>query len=736
MFEGSMLSWQYHPNRTPIRGAILALVFFALLSTISLYALVSHLGSRVPMFYNGEFDYYHFHWNLWWVRHAITTGQNPFYTDMVLAPFEHNLSYHSLTASLLPVYAVLEPLVGHLRAANLIIPINQALTGWLMFILLRRQGVSHAVALIGGLALGWLPYMLDHAASGHLNLLTVFWLPVALILWERVASTRSVAWAGLAGLGLWSMWLTDTLIVFWAGLLLAPFALLTLVQMPDRRARVRLVGLGVLALALTFALSWIIGPLRPTLAFDSSDLQPAQMSTLRAYSLPLRALYAPGLGRSHEIGLERDDTPGLLLVALVMVAMVVRGSNRLRWFWLGAAILPLALTLGPDVDLFGARIPLPFRLVHEAFDGQMRTPIRFTPPAITAAIIFLAWSFDPWVRRLRARTIRPLLVGVVALAFAADLGIFRPYPAAEPPPSYDFYAMMRGEHYDDYDYVVLEVPSGPYTGWRPVGSHPEAMAYGAIHEKRMVSGLLSRIPLTKHLFYEQSPLMGWLAGVRPLDSARVIGELNEIVRDWPVGYVVVHQSWMDSARTLETLALFNEHPSLCFIEVEKDAVLYRTTSHPKGCPPRIPPETAPGVYTVDLGLPGDEGFVGHGWYWPEDIGGVAARWAGGDPEALIHASLPAGHSYTLTVRATAFAQPRTVTVVANAERLGQFTAAPGEWDDYTVTIPAALVERAGGDLVFSLTADGVTSAAEQGLSADSRPLGLAYDWIAFRQVGN
>lgn len=729
-----MLSWQNHPDRVAVRGAVLALVFFALLSTITLFALVSRLGSRVPAMYNGEWDYYHFHWNLWWVRHAVATGQDPFYTNMVLAPFTHNLSYHSLTASWLPVYAVLEPLIGHLPTANLIIWICLTLTGWLMYGLLRRQGVSHAVALLGGIALGWSPYMLDHAASGHLNLITVFWLPIALMLWERVAVTCSLVWAGLTGVGLWGMWMTDTLIIFWAGLLLAPFGLLTLVQMPDRRARIRLAVLGALALAITFGLSWVFGPLRPTLDFDASDLEPARLLTLRYYSLPLRALYAPTLGRVQRLGFERDETLGLLLVALIAVALVVRGANRLRWFWLGAAILPLLFALGPDLDVFGTRVPLPFRLVHEAFHGQMRTPIRFLPPATAALIIFVAWSFDPWVRRLRVRTGRPLLMAIVALAFAVDLGIFKPYPATEPPTQYDFYTMMRGEHYDDYDYVVLEVPSGPYTGWRLIGSHPEAMAYGAIHEKRMVSGLLSRIPLTQHLYYEQSPLMGWLAGVRPLVADRVIGELSKIVRDWPVGYVVVHQDWMGRERTLETLALFNGHPSLCFIEVEKDAVLYRTTSHPKGCPPRIPPETEPGVYTIDLGLPGDEGYIGHGWYWLEDVGGVAARWAGGGPEALIYVSLPAGQDYTLAVHVTAFAEPRTVTVVANAERLGQFTAMPGGWRDYTVTVPAALVERSGGNLVFSLSADGLTSAAEQGLSDDARPLTLAYDWIEFRQV--
>src|SRR5690606_32105671 len=93
-------------------------------------------------------------------------------------------------------------------------------------------------------------------------------------------------------------------------------------------------------------------------------------------------------------------------------------------------------------------------------------------------------------------------------------------------------------------------------------------------------------------------------------------------------------------RALNALAFMNAHPSLCFVTVERDAVLYRTTSHPKGCPPRLPPETDPGTYVIDLGAPGDEGFIGHGWYAHEDIGGVRARWAGDRLEALLYAHLP------------------------------------------------------------------------------------------------
>jgi len=722
-----------------IRRWLPVIGFFALLGAVTLYQLVSHLNSRVPAQINGEWDYYHFHWNMWWVRHAVLNGLDPFYTDMVLAPFTHNLTYHSLTASLLPLYMIMEPIFGHLRSANLMIWLFVVLTGLLMTGLMRRQGISRPVALLGGIALAFSPYMLDHAASGHLNLITVFWLPVALFLWEKVDSTCAFRWAALTGVGLWGMWMTDTLIVFWAGLLLAPYGAWSLIQAEDRRARVRVVLLGILALAVTVALAWVIGPLRQTLDFDTSTLEPARLLTLRYYSVPAKTYVLPSLGKAQRLGFERDETIGVLLVAAVWIGLFVRSKDRMRWLWLVAALTPLVFTLGPDVKVFGTRIPLPFRLVHEAFDGQMRTPIRFLPPAMTGLILFVAHTYDGYVRRMRV-PVRTAVVAALVLVLFLDYGVFTPYPATVPPPSYDFYTMMRHEHYPDYDYVVIDVPSGPYTGWRLVGSHPEAMVYGPVHEKRMVSGLLSRMPLDEHVFFENTALMGWLTGSLPLNADRAAVELKRYVDEWPVGYVVVHQDWMAQDRTLETLAFFNSHTSLCFVEVEGDAVLYRTSSHPKGCPPRLPPQVDSGDYTIHFGEPGDEGFTGHGWYGPETIGGETARWAGGRQEALLYASLPTGPAYSMTFRATAFEETRTVKVVVGSrvagdiqpEQLGFVTIEPGGWRDYTLSIPADVVAGAHGDIVLSLSADGMVSAAALGLSADERPLTVAYDWVRFR----
>ncbi len=740
--------------KSPLWRAAVVGLFFALLSGVVLTPLSLRLNSHVPgsppEAPHRVFDYFHFHWNLWWLRYAITHGESIWYTDKVLAPFTNNLTYHSLTASMLPLYAALEPLLGHLRAANAIIWLSLTLSGALMYAYLRGRGVSHALALLGGVMLAYSPYMLDHVGNAHLNLITVWWLPLLLLAWQRVERTRRWRWALLVGALLWGMWVTDTLVVLWGGLLLGPYALYMVGRAPSRAARLRVVALGAVALSVTLALAWWLGPLPQTLAFDTTQLARPRLFTARHYSMSLRQWYWPTPGRALPINAGRDTTLGVSMVALCWGALVVarRGGRRTRWFWLVVALPALVLALGPDEDIFGVRVVLPFRALFELFDRQMRTPVRFVVPALVALTVFLALSYDPFWRKLRSPAARLALWGAVATFFLWESGALQPMPTIPALQPYHFLTMMRAENYPDYDYVVLDVPTGVSSGFRDVGTHPEAMVYGITHQKRQVSGFLSRVPSEQQIFYESDPLLGWLTNTRPLEPDAAASALKRYVANWPIGYVVVHLDWLTPARAQEVLAFFNAQETLCYLTAERDAVLYRTSSHPKGCLARLwPRHTTQDAYTLPFGTPSakaalaDVGFVGSGWYAPENIGGETGRWAcNGSAEALLYVGLPpTATDYTLTVRAVAFARPRTVQVTAGAVvegelysvRLGDFTAHPNGWDEYTLPLPlpADFVARTGGQFALSLVADGCSSAAELGLSEDARPLSLAYDWV-------
>ncbi|MBI5958832.1 MAG: hypothetical protein HY866_08865, partial [Chloroflexi bacterium] len=481
------LSWRTLTRQSAV------LLFFALLGVITLSPLIFHLGTQVP----GEIDFFHFNWNYWWMRHALETGQNPYYTEMVMVPFRHNLALHSLTPVWFPLYLIVEPIAGQLVATNLTLWISVVLTGWTTTLFLRQQKIHHALALSGGVILALSPNMRGQLLGTHLDLIGFFWMPVLLLLWDRVArqvtQAGGIGWAALVGLALWGAWLTDPVVMVWLALLLGPFALLTFFQAEGWRTRARLVFLGVFAVGIMLALAWIIGPLQPLLDSDMDAFSPLSYQTARDYALSLKVWeWQPQQGEPRGFGMLLVVVTGIALVMLVgrLFSLPLDRKTRAQQaaplhntlppfsaqrgkgqgdrgkqsfplngrFWLLVALPPLILALGPDITVNGTQIPLPFRLLHNLTSGQYRVAGRFVPVATLALIVFAGQTFTPWITRLRRPAGRGLLVGALLLVYLADTHTFVPLDVMSPPPPYQFYTAMRHEN---ADYVVLEVPTSP-----------------------------------------------------------------------------------------------------------------------------------------------------------------------------------------------------------------------------------------------------------------------------------
>src|SRR5258706_14704098 len=88
--------------------------FYALLTFLILHMLLFQTGTHFA-----GFDYFNYHWGMWWIRHVLTTpGLNLYQTNNVFAPSINNLGYHALTAFWFPVWALIEPLAGTFAAMN------------------------------------------------------------------------------------------------------------------------------------------------------------------------------------------------------------------------------------------------------------------------------------------------------------------------------------------------------------------------------------------------------------------------------------------------------------------------------------------------------------------------------------------------------------------------------------------------------------------------------------------
>ncbi|MDW8394811.1 MAG: glycosyltransferase family 39 protein [Anaerolineae bacterium] len=133
---------------------------------------------------------------------------------------------------------------------------------------------------------------------------------------------------------------------------------------------------------------------------------------------------------------------------------------------------------------------------------------------------------------------------------------------------------------------------------------------------------------------------------------------------------------------------------------------------------------------LDIGAPGDGGYVGLGWYRREEIGGASGRWSGAEGEsALVRMRLPRPVS-RLSFRAWSFVPEQRVQVDCNGVAVGQFAVA-GTWASYEAALPAGCREQ-GQQLELRFTVARLRAPRELGVTADPRKLGIAVDEIVVR----
>lgn len=680
---------------------LFVITFFGLLAALMLHTLLANISTHAA-----GYDYFHFHWNFWWIQTALTDlDLNIYQSNYVLTPYTNNLAYHTLATFWYPLWQLLAPLVGMTAAVNLIIWLNATLNGAIMAGWLRANRASWGVALIGGVGLMALPTLRYFYYNTHLNLAAWFWLPALLWLWKRVSDTiqtgqqrRSVILALCFGLMMWAVLLTDSQLPLYAALLLIFYIPFTLLHSSQRR---QMLLAGGLALLVAIGLSWFAGPLPYLLDWEGS--LPATVVDGRP-GIPL-----VGFFRVLD-GWWQWDTPSvgifpLLVVWAGLVARKTTPGHQASTMWLLAMILPLLLSLGPTFTLGDMAINLaPYRIAFDLSDSNLLMPWRFAPVFVIAAITFAATTIGT-----RYRWWFSALGVVVALA---TLRAFWTAPIQPVLPNYDFYEAIGSE--PRADYVVLEVPTALGTGQIIVGdAHALAyQRYAIQHRRRVLNGFVARAPL-EHFWYVRTDdaLLSWLGQRRDLDDGSARARLREIVFDWPVGYVVVHQAAIgpERAANQEIIGFFNrQFDLLCPVWVERDAVVWRTASQRIGCPPRTPPPSPDGTYQIDIGAAEDVRYIQDGWYWAEQLPGIDARWIGPAPEAGIIVDLPPA-AYTLRVIGQSFDQPRSVTLLLNGEAIGEGTFSPDGLSTISTRIPADLI-GSGHALRVRIVADSAVPA--------------------------
>ena len=124
-------------------------------------------------------------WFLVWWPHAIAQGLNPMLTHALWAPHGLNLAWQTCIPLACLLVSPITLALGPVASFNLLCLISLPVNAWCAFILCRYLTQNYWTSSLGGYVFGFSAYMVGQLTFGHLSLLLIFPVPLAVYLASR-----------------------------------------------------------------------------------------------------------------------------------------------------------------------------------------------------------------------------------------------------------------------------------------------------------------------------------------------------------------------------------------------------------------------------------------------------------------------------------------------------------------------------------------------------------------------
>jgi hypothetical protein len=477
-------------------------------------------------------------WDLWWVLRSAGQAQSPWYTGMLHFPSGVPLRGHSLTPFNGYVAFVLVAFMPLEQAHNFVFVAAFVLGGLTCFWLAFRLSGSYVASVAGGYVFTFSSFHFAHA-QGHLNLISVQWVPLFALLWYRLVVQPRVLIAVVAALIHYLILLCEYNFYFstalaacymavWNGFRLRSWA-----YWIRREYLVSLTIFGVVSVStsgvLIAKLLWLnhrdplVGSHDAALAGMDllAPLVPGGQSMFRS----LTEAYWSRLGDDQPV--EGSVYLGWSVVLLLLYAWWNRKNLRIEWpgLWFGMLVVFGVLSLGPQLRVAGNPVAhagfLPYAWAERLFPPfrvasmpvrLMLVPTLCAAVLVTAALEHLAGA---------GRRGRLLAVALMTVCVVETLPRSLPSAAIAVPPYIRVLERLPAG-------AVLDAATVPTEGlanmsdddalWT-VYEATRAMYFQIVHQKPIAFGYVARVPAS---VYEQD------IGLVRLLKARRLGPL------WPV----------------------------------------------------------------------------------------------------------------------------------------------------------------------------------------------------------
>jgi 6-pyruvoyl-tetrahydropterin synthase-like protein len=353
-----------------------------------------------------------FTWFLEWPAYALAHGLNPLYSTAVGYPHGINLLANTGMVGIGVILAPITWMFGPIATLNVALTLGPALSGFTMFVLLRRWVSWEPAAFVGGLLYGFSPLILTSLDYSHLNFTTSPVPPLIVLCLDELVirqRRRPIPTGVLLGLlvSLQFFLGTEILVIvlmavaFGIAVLLVYAAWKKPQLLPDH-ARFAAVGIGAGAITAAVLLAYptwfaLAGP-----AHISGIIWPdpgQYVNHLKDYLLP-----APAIPLGSSYGFDGPILSGQYLgigLLVVLVGGVVAWRRDLRlWFFALVGVTALALSLGVANPLFSF-LPVLENILPSRFDS-----IVYLAAAVMLGIVVdhTHASVNRWYAEARSRT--------------------------------------------------------------------------------------------------------------------------------------------------------------------------------------------------------------------------------------------------------------------------------------------------------------------------------------------
>jgi hypothetical protein len=390
--------------RHPARDGLL--VFLVLLAfTVLLFALpvVPRLGNSCVGACVRDFRLYV--WSMDWLSYAVSHGVDPFRTAFLWAPSGTSLTW--VTTLPVPALAMLPVTftLGPVAAANVLLVLAPPLAGWAMFLVCREITHRPLPAFFGAMVFAFSTYV-GHLMRAQLNLLLMFWFPLAIYLFLRNlnGSMSQRRFVVLLALVLCGEFLTSTevfaMMTFCAGIAWVVFWLAG-----PKELRSRLVD-ALIPVASAYGVAALL--LSPLLIPTLQTTPTVVLRPLEQNSADLLGPIIPGVSTSVGSGLfsslsdrflDPDNFAYIGLPFLFVVVAFALGARKRKGAWplVVLFLIFVSLAMGPRLHILGQRnLWLPGFFVSYLPLIQHAVPVRYVLYTwLVLAVIVAVWLAEP-----------------------------------------------------------------------------------------------------------------------------------------------------------------------------------------------------------------------------------------------------------------------------------------------------------------------------------------------------